>query len=113
MQGRTPDVIHFTGAAISEAAIANLLDQTEVSTAILKPVEIHASKWQPGWSTKNWGTPAGWISEPTEEEKAAYSGEEILGVYRAGAAAPAGKAIILHRDNGWDKQRRAFSIVVR
>ena len=49
----------------------------------------------------------------TEEEKAAYSGEEILGVYRAGAAAPAGKAIILHRDNGWDKQRRAFSIVVR
>lgn len=113
MQGRTPDVIHFTGAAISEAAIANLLDQTDISTAILKPVEIHASKWQPGWSTKNWGTPAGWISEPTEEEKAAYSGEEILGVFRAGAAAPAGKAIILHRDNGWDKQRRAFSIVVR
>lgn len=113
MQGRTPDVIHFTGAAISEAAIANLLDQTDISTAILKPVEIHASKWQPGWSTKNWGTTAEWISEPTAEETAAYSGEEILGVYRAGAAAPAGKAIILHRDNKWDRQRRAFSIVVR
>lgn len=98
-RGRVPDVIHFTGQAISEEAIANLLENVPVVSTAVKPVAIHASRFQDGWKENK----RDWISSPTATERAAYPGEKVLGVYRAGAEAPSGKAVILHRGNDWDK----------
>ena len=99
-EGRVPDVIHFTGQAISFVAISNLLDRvTSVDTAV-KPVTILASKYQAGWGA---GTRAEWISPATSEERAAYPGETVIGVYRENAAAPSGKAVVLHSANEWDE----------
>ena len=69
-----------------------------VSTAV-KPVAIHASRFQDGWRENI----RDWISSPTAMERAAYPGEKVIGVYRAGAEAPSGKAVIIHRDNDWDR----------
>jgi hypothetical protein len=98
-RGRVPDVIHFTGQAVSEEAISNLLADVPVVSAAAKPVVIHASRFQDGWRENR----RDWISNSTPAERAAYPGEKVLGVYRAGAAAPSGKAVILHRDNDWDR----------
>ena len=68
-------------------------------SAAAKPVVIHASRFQDGWRENC----RDWISKATAMEKAAYPGEKVIGVYRAGSEAPSGKAIILHRDNKWDK----------
>lgn len=109
LSGRTPDIIHFTGQAVSETAISNLLaDVTAVSTAE-KPVAIHASRFQDGWRENR----RAWISSPTSEEIAAYPGEWVLGVYRAGLEAPAGKAVIIHRQNDWDDTSRGMLILIR
>ena len=98
-RGRVPDVIHFTGQAVSEEAISNLLADVSVVSTVAKPVAIHASRFQDGWRDNK----RDWISKATATEKAAYPGERVLGVYRAGAEAPSGKAVILHRDNDWDR----------
>ena len=98
-RGRVPDVIHFTGQAVSEEAISNLLADVPVVSAAAKPVVIHASRFQDGWKENR----RDWISSPTAKERAAYPGEKVLGVYRAGAEEPSGKAVILHRGNDWDK----------
>ena len=99
-RGRVPDEIHFTGPAISSEAISNLLDAGAVVDTAAKPVVIYASRCQTGWGRN--GVLADWISAATEAEKAAYPGEIVIGVYRAGAAEPSGKAVILHRPNDWD-----------
>ena len=99
LRGRVPDVIHFTGPAISETAIANLLDASPVAGGATKPVAIHASRFQPGWGRFD---RADWISDPTPAERAAYRGQLLIGVYRAGAEAPGGKAVIVHEQNDWD-----------
>ena len=99
-KGRVPDEIHFTGEAISAAAIANLLDACPVVDSAAKPVAIYASRFQAGWAGDGL---ADWISAPTLAERVAYPGKRMLGVYRAGAEAPSGKAVVLHRDNAWDK----------
>ena len=98
-RGRVPDVIHFTGQAVSEEAISNLLADVPVVSSAAKPVVIHASRFQDGWKENK----RDWISSPTATERAAYPGEKVLGVYRAGAEEPSGKAVILHRGNDWDK----------
>ncbi len=98
-RGRVPDVIRFTGPAISAEAIANLLDACPVASGATKPVAIHASRFQPGWGRFD---RADWISDPTPAERAAYRGQLLIGVYRAGAEAPAGKAVIVHEQNDWD-----------
>ena len=109
LSGRTPDIIHFTGQAVSETAISNLLaDITAVSTA-KKPVAIHASRFQDGWRENR----RAWISSPTADEVAAYPGERVIGVYRAGLEAPAGKAVIIHRQNDWDDTSRGMLILFR
>ena len=99
--GRVPDVIRFTGQAVSEAAISNLLADVPVVSADTKPVAIYASKYQAGW--RGVGR-AEWISTPTARERAAYPDKVLLGVYRAGGRAPSGKAVIIHQGNEWDKE---------
>ncbi|MBO4709795.1 MAG: hypothetical protein J5727_08490 [Kiritimatiellae bacterium] len=100
LKGRVPDVIRFTGRAISETAIENLLDSCPAVSAAAKPVVIYASRYQDGWYGPG---RAGWISLPTAAERAAYSGRTLLGVFRAGGEAPSGKAVIIHCGNAWDK----------
>ena len=105
-KGRVPDVIHFTGQAISSVAISNLLaDVSSVSTAE-KPVTILASKYQKGWAG------AEWLSSATADERAAYPGETVIGVYRENADAPSGKAVVLHRTNDWD-EIQGFMMIFR
>ena len=99
LKGRVPDEIHFTGQAISSEAIENLLDACPVVSTAAKQVAIYASRFQDGWKENR----RDWISNPTPAERAAYAGQRVLGVYRAGAEAPSGKAVILHRGNDWDK----------
>ena len=98
-RGRVPDVIHFTGQAVSEEAISNLLADVPVVSSAAKPVVIYASRFQDGWRDNR----RDWISNSTPAERAAYPGEKVIGVYRAGAEAPSGKAVIIHRDNDWDR----------
>ena len=107
--GRVPDVIHFTGPAISETAISNLLADVPVVSTAAKPVAIHASRYQDGWRDNR----RGWISDSTPAEWAAYPGQRVIGVYRAGAEAPAGKAVIIHADNDWDQREQPTVMMLR
>ena len=108
-RGRVPDVIRFTGQAISEEAVANLLDASPVVGSAAKPVVILASRYQDGWRENR----REWISDPTPAERAAYPGQRVLGVYRAGAAAPSGKAVVIHCQNDWDKTTKPISLILR
>ena len=108
-RGRVPDVIRFTGQAISEEAIANLLDASPVVGSAAKPVVILASKYQDGWKENR----CEWISDPTPAERAAYPGRLVLGVYRADAAAPAGKAVVIHCQNDWDETIKPSVMILR
>ena len=108
-QGRVPDVIRFTGAAISSAAIANLLADVPVVSTAAKPVAIYASRYQDGWRDNR----REWISDPTSAERAAYRGQRVLGVYRAGAAAPSGKAVVIHCQNDWDQTTQPTILLLR
>ena len=102
-KGRIPDEIHFTGKAISQAAIDNLL--ADAVAAEKKPVKIYASRYQQGWDLLS---PVSWIdrnsSNLTATDRELAYGEKIIGVYRGGASAPLGKALIIHRPNEWDKK---------
>jgi hypothetical protein len=109
LRGRVPDVIHFTGKAISETAIANLLDACPVVGSAAKPVAIYASRYQDGWRDNR----RDWISDPTSAERAAYPGQRVLGVYRAGAAAPSGKAVVIHCQNDWDQTTQPTILLLR
>ena len=108
-KGRVPDVIRFTGPAISETAIENLLDACPVVPTAAKPVVILASRYQDGWRENR----RDWISDPTPAERAAYSGRMVLGVYRAGAEAPAGKAVVVHCQNDWDRTTKPLVLILR
>ena len=104
VKGRVPDEIHFTGEAISQAAIDNLL--ADAVAAETKPVKIYASRYQRGWGGSN--EPVSWIDRNvanlTVADRELANGEQIIGVYRGGAEAPLGKALILHSENEWDKK---------
>jgi len=108
-KGRVPDVIRFTGQAISETAISNLLADAPVVSASAKPVVILASRYQDGWKENR----RDWISDPTSAERAAYRGQRVLGVYRAGAAAPFGKAVVIHCQNDWDQTTKPIVLLLR
>lgn len=108
-RGRVPDVIRFTGQAISEAAVSNLLADAPVVSTAAKPVAIHASRYQDGWRDNR----REWISDPTPAERAAYPGQRLLGVYRAGAEAPAGKAVVVHVENDWDRTTSPTVLLLR
>lgn len=109
LRGSVPAVIHLTGQAISMAAVSNLLADAELVSTAEKPVAIHASRYQDGWLLNR----RDWISDPTAEERAAYPGERVIGVYRDGHEAPAGKAVILHRANSWDMIQRPLFMTLR
>ena len=103
--GQTPTVIVFTGPApTSDTALANLL--ARVTAAETKPVRIYASVLQEGWET------APYIDHsPTAEERAEAPGERVIGVYRGGAAAPQGKALVIYRKSRFDAP--ATIIIIR
>jgi len=94
--GQTPTEIVFTGPApTSETVLANLL--ARVTAAATKPVRIYASVLQEGWET------APYIDHsPTAEERAEAPGERVIGVYRGGASAPQGKALVIYRKSRFD-----------
>ena len=94
--GYTPVEFVFTGPApATETALANLLSY--VTAAETKPVKIYASLYQDGWATAPYIDHA-----PTAAERAEAPGERVAGVYRGGAAAPSGKALVIYRKSRFD-----------
>jgi hypothetical protein len=45
---------------------------------------------------------------PTAAERAEAPGERVIGVYRGGAAAPSGKALIIYRKSRFDSPATYF-----
>ena len=86
---------------------------THAVAAEKKPVKIYASRYQRGWGALS---PVSWIDRNvanlTTSDRWAANGEKIIGVYRGGAEAPLGKALIIHRPNEWDT-KPGLSIFVR
>ena len=94
--GKTPEEIVFTGPApATETALANLL--VRVTAAEKKPVKVYASILQDGWTTDSYID-----HNPTAAERAEAPGERVIGVYRGGAEAPLGKALIIYRKSRFD-----------
>ena len=69
-----------------------------------KPVKVYASA-NMGWDTFPY------MDAPTDAERAEAPGETVLGVYRGGAAAPNGKALVFHRESPFDP--RGMTILLR
>ncbi len=90
MNGRVPDEIVFTGPAFGAEAFATLL--AEAVAADTKPVKVYVSRLMPGWPSTSYID-----YSPTAAERAEAPGEEVIGVYRGGATAPAGKALVIQR----------------
>lgn len=91
--GRTPDEIVFTGKAISATAMGNLL--SGVNAATVKPVKVYVDRRFDDWKCTSYID-----YSPTAAERAeAENGESVIGVIRAGAPSPFGKALVLHRQS--------------
>ncbi len=89
--------ITYLGPAVDETAFANVLAGIAVVDTPEKPAIVYVSSNQPSWRDVTY------LSSLTDEEKAvAPQGELVLGVYRAGAAAPAGKVWVCHRKSAFD-----------
>lgn len=102
--GATPREIVFTGPAIRDGGAAFAALTSGVAAAETKPVVICVSALM--WS----GTP--YIDTAVSEaERAQLPGEEILGVYRGGAEAPLGKALVVKRPSPFDP--RGIAVVIR
>lgn len=99
---RIPDEIVFTGKVPTSDVFANLL--MDVTAAATKPVKVYASA-NMGWDT------FAYMDAPTDAERAEAPGETVLGVYRGDAAAPNGKALVIHRESPFDP--RGLLIFVR
>ena len=94
--GYSPTEFVFTGPApASETSFANLLSRA--TAAEKKPVKVYASIIQDGWLTDSYID-----HNPTAAERAEAPGERVIGVYRGGAAAPSGKALIIYRKSRFD-----------
>ena len=94
--GYSPTEFVFTGPApASETSFANLLSRA--TAAEKKPVKVYASILQDGWTTDSYID-----HNPTAAERAEAPGERVIGVYRGGAAAPLGKALIIYRKSRFD-----------
>ncbi len=94
--GLTPQTITFTGPALLDdgTAFANLT--AGVSAAAVKPVVVYAS------ALRGWADVPYLDRDVTAEERAQAPGERVIGVYRGGAAAPLGKALVVHRRSAFD-----------
>ena len=102
--GATPREIVLTGPAIRDGGAAFAALTSGVAAAETKPVVICVSALM--WS----GTP--YIDTVVSEaERAQLPGEEILGVYRGGAEAPLGKALVVKRPSPFDP--RGLAVVIR
>lgn len=102
--GATPREIVLTGPAIRDGGAAFAALTSGVEAAETKPVVICVSALM--WS----GTP--YIDTAVSEaERAQLPGEEILGVYRGGAEAPLGKALVVKRPSPFDP--RGIAVVIR
>lgn len=102
--GATPREIVLTGPAIRDGGAAFAALTSGVEAAETKPVVICVSALM--WS----GTP--YIdTDVSEAERAQLPGEEILGVYRGGAEAPLGKALVVKRPSPFDP--RGLAVVIR
>lgn len=88
--GQTPRTITFTGRALTDdgTAFSNLT--ATVSAAATKPVVIYAS------ARRGWAGVSYLDYNVTAEERAQVPGKRVIGVYRCGAAAPLGKALVVH-----------------
>ena len=91
---QVPQEIVLTGKVPTNDIFANLLGNA--TAAATKPVKVYVSV-NMGWINR-----PSYIDAPTEDEKAEAPGEIVLGVYRGGAAAPNGKALVIHRDSPFD-----------
>ena len=60
-------------------------------------MKVYASILQDGWMTDSYID-----HNPTAAERAEASGERVIGVYRGGAEAPLGKALIIFRKSRFD-----------
>ena len=94
--GQTPRTITFTGPALADdgTAFSNLT--ATVSAAATKPVVVYAS------ALRGWADVSYLDYNLTAEERAQAPGERIIGVYRGGATAPQGKALVVHRRSAFD-----------
>lgn len=102
--GATPREIVLTGPAIRDGGAAFAALTSGVAAAETKPVVICVSALM--WS----GTP--YIDTAVSEaERAQLPGEEILGVYRGGAEAPLGKALVVKRPSPFDP--RGLAVVIQ
>ncbi len=89
--------ITYLGPAVDETAFANVLAGIAAVDTPEKPAIVYVSSNQPSWRDVTY------LSALTDEEKAvAPQGEQVLGVYRAGAAAPSGKVWVCHRKSVFD-----------
>lgn len=88
--GQTPRTITFTGRALADdgTAFSNLT--ATVAAAATKPVVIYAS------ARRGWAGVSYLDYNVTAEERAQVPGKRVIGVYRGGAAAPLGKALVVH-----------------
>ena len=89
---------------MSEDAFGGILAGVAASDTA-KPVIVYVSEFQPTWLQ------TGYVS-PVDPSEAAYlpAGERVLGVYRAGEAAPSGKAWVCHRPSPFDPKGTRFII---
>lgn len=87
--------VTYLGPVVDEDSFGKLLAGVEASDAD-KPVRVYVSAFQ-GWAA------APYVSPVDESEKPYLpAGERVIGVYRAGAVAPGGKAWICHRSSPFD-----------
>ena len=94
--------VTFLGPAVSEAAFGGILAGVTASDTE-KPVIVYVSEFQPTWLQTDYISPVN-----SSEEAYLPAGERVLGVYRAGAAAPSGKAWICHRPSPFDPKGTRF-----
>ena len=95
--GHVPERIVFTGEAISETAMNNLL--AGVCAAIEKPVKVYVDKHFFSWKSAPYIDHAPTAGERTQAD----AGELVIGVVRCGAPAPLGKALVIHKGSPYYK----------
>ena len=104
--GSTPREIVFTGPAIADGGEAFAALTSGVEAAEEKPVVVYVSPMMGGW------TKAAYIDRNvTDAERAQLSGADVLGVYRGGAEAPRGKALVVKRASPFDPS--GLAVVIR
>ena len=104
--GSTPREIVFTGPAIADGGEAFAALTSGVEAAAEKPVVICVSPMMGGW------TKAAYIDRNvTDAERAQLPGADVLGVYRGGAEAPRGKALVVKRASPFDPS--GLAVVIR